>query len=213
MTHLKRLHAPKTWKIGTKAETFTMRPKSGHDIELSIPLNTLLKQLGIAETKREVEYLLKNETVKVDGKRVHDEQRGVGLMDVVQVPEGTYRVMISGQGLTARETDPVKKLVKITAKRNIKGGDIQVSTLDGRNIIVDEEYNVGDSLLIDLPSQDVEDHVSLEPGTRILLYKGRHTGETAEVDEIDGNRLLFTQDGDSYETEKTYAFTVGDILA
>ncbi len=214
MTHLKRLNAPRTWQIDEKAETFTMRPKSGHSIELSLPLNRALQEIGVAESHHEVEYLLKHEDVQVDGKRVHDEQRGVGLMDVVEVPSGAYRMTITKQGLTPREADnPREKPVKITGKRNIKGGDIQVSTLDGRNIIVDQEYGVGDTLIIDLPEQDVQEHVPLEEGATILLYKGRHAGETVDVDELDGNRLLFTQDGQSYETEKDYAFPLGDDRA
>jgi small subunit ribosomal protein S4e len=214
MTHLKRLAAPKTWRILKKAETFAMRPKPGaHSLELGMPLNTVLIRLGLATNKREVEFILKNKEVHVDGRRVHDEKRPVGLMDVVSIPESDeyYRIVMGRKGLAAIEVDDGStKPVKITGKTSVKGGKTQINTLDGRNILIDDDaYSVGDSLIIDIPSQDIQDHIALEAGNLVLLYKGRHTGEVAEVSAIDGETLSFKKDGESYETRREYAFVVG----
>ncbi len=215
--HLKRLPAPETWGLKKKAEKYVTRPNPGaHNYKLGTSLNTVMTKVGLANTKKEVKYLLQNREVLVDGKQRHDENLPVGLMDVISLPETdqNYRIIIAKEGLIAYEISDDEaglKPVKITGKSQIKGGKTQIHTLDGRNIVVDEdEYNVDDTLLIEIPSQEIQDHIELEKGNKILLYQGTHAGEVGTVEDIEGNRILFSTEDEEFETKADFAFVIGE---
>ncbi len=215
--HLKRLPAPQTWRVGKKKETYVTRPKPGaHSLDLGMSLDTVSKYVGLTETKAELKNILQNKNLQVDGKQRHDVKLPVGFMDVLSIPEDDiyYRIVMSSKGLEALEIseDEAKvKPVKITGKTKIKGGKTQIQTLDGRNITLDEDkYQVGDTLLIQIPSQEIEEHVKLEKGNKILLYKGRHAGEIGEVQDIERDKLTFKSGDEAFETRKEYAFVIGE---
>ena len=213
-SHLKRLKAPKQWLIARKAQKYITRPKPGaHKYELALALNTVMIQLGLATTKKEVKYILKHGEIQVDGRKRHTEKQQVGLMDILHLPKSkkTYRMTMTAKGLEAVEIkDNTTKLVKITGKTQLKGGKTQLKTLDGRCIVVDKDtYKTGDSLVISLPDQKVKEHFKFEKGSPILLFRGAHQGAIATVEDFDSNVIKFKLDNKVYETKTSYAFVVG----
>lgn len=193
--HLKRLLAPKFWKIGRKEKKFAVRPRAGpHALEESIPLQVVVRDIvKIVESGSEAKSVIKQRAVLIDKKARIDHKYPVGLMDVIEIlPLGLmYRVVPTAKGLslleiTKAETD--KKLCKIIDKTTIRGGKIQLNTHDGRSIRLGKgeakKYNTGDSIVIELPSQKILDHVKMEKGSLVVVTKGKNSGKFAKILEV-----------------------------
>jgi len=60
MSHLKRLNAPKMWKIKRKGLKYILKQNPGpHSLKICIPLGTLLRDvMSIATNLREVKNIL-----------------------------------------------------------------------------------------------------------------------------------------------------------
>ena len=218
-SHLKRFATPTTWKIKKKGITFIARPNPGaHPIGLSIPLSVLMKDiLKCAQTTREVKKLLKFKEVLVDERRVQDHHFPVGLMDVVNLKPANehYRVVFDEKGnLTAIKIDAKEsklKLSRVKKKTTIKGGKMQINLSDSRNIIVDKgDYKLGDSIVLELPSQKIVNHFKLEKGAAILLIAGKHIAETGVVEKTGGHVIIYKNEkGETKTTSRKYAFVIG----
>lgn len=215
--HLKRLNAPKTWPIKRKENAFITKPNAGaHPAYLGMPLSLMLKNLGYAKTIKEVKYLLNSKLVLIDGKRRKDHRFIIGLMDVLSIKDTNenFRVLLNQKGVL--EAYPIRgdeanlKLCKIVNKAITKKR-LQLNLIDGRNVLVDkDDYKVGDSLLIELPSQKIKECVKLEENCVVYLYKGKHTADIGVVKEMRGNVVVYkNSNGKLLETPKDYVFVVG----
>ncbi len=222
-SHLKKLVAPKTWKIKRKSTTFIIRPKpGGHAMDMSIPLKKVIFDIGKAKTMREVSYILHNHIVNVDSRKKTDPAFPVGLFDIVTFPEinEAYTIVINSWGklVFKKLNDPKsdKKLVKIVNKRKIKGSKVQIETYCGRNLIVEDKeslkFKTGDSLMIKLPEQKIVDHKKLDKGARVYLTKGSHVGVIANVKEIVGTKIVVLDGKKELETKKDFAFVIVDEI-
>jgi small subunit ribosomal protein S4e len=190
--HLKRLAMPRSWPLPRKTTVWVTRPMPGaHSMELGMPINLVIRDvLGMANTSREVRYILHNELAKIDGRIVKDTRRTVGLMDVLTLGEDNFRCVLDHNGrlqyrpISADEA--AWKVCRIEGKTTLKGGDTQLNLHDGRNIIVEDPsaYKTGDSLKVSLPEQTILEHIVFEVGTRCFLIGGTHVGSTAEMKEF-----------------------------
>ena len=215
--HLKAIVAPRSWTLLRKENKYVTRPLPGaHTLDRSLPVSVLLKQLGFADTTREVRKILNDKGVSVDGKVVKDRHFGVGFMDVVQLKDAkkNLRVSLDMKGrsvfLDIPEAETAKKVCKIEGKNVVKGNKLQLCLSDGRNVLAEKnEYAVGDSVVISVPEQKVSSHIPLEKGASVFLMAGRHMGKIGKVEDIQGDRLWFTADGEKLETLKKFAFAVG----
>lgn len=219
--HLKRLNAPKSWKIERKASKFIARPNPGaHPMELSMPLATLFKEvLSYADTTREVRLLMRSNEVLVDGRRRFECKQALGLMDVLSIPKLNkhYRMLLDTHGSLYLRKVPKEesslKLCRVNGKTVIKGGKLQLNLSGGRSILVKEvPYKVGDTLLVELPEQKIKEHFPLEAGAAIYLTGGSHVGTFGVLTEIKGKIVNFTPEGskdEKFTTSRKYAFVVG----
>jgi small subunit ribosomal protein S4e len=191
--HLKRLRAPAFWKVNKKETKWIARPKPGpHKVFESIPLIVIVRDiLGIVETSRDGKKILNGREVLVDGKPRREEKYGVGLMDSISIPKigKSYRILPGKKGLEVVEVtkaDAEKKICRIENKTILGKGRVQLNCHDGRNIIATDgaKYASGDSILIELPSQKILEHVKLEKGGIALITKGRNAGMVADIKKI-----------------------------
>ena len=176
--HLKRLVAPKSWKIKRKGITFVTRPNPGmHSKKNSTSINVVLRDmLNYARTTRDVKMILADKGVLVDKKQVKDHRFSVGVMDIIEMPKinKCLRVLLNKKGnicLVEIKGDETKiKLCKIVEKTVIKKGKIQLNLNDGRNIIIDKNnYNTGDTLVIEVPEQKIKEHLKFEKESSVYL--------------------------------------------
>lgn len=222
--HLKRLAAPRSWKIHKKVSTWVPKPAPGkHAADKSVPLGIILRDyLGIVDSMTEAKRVLGNREILVDGRVASSHKTTVGLMDVVSVPkmEKNYRVVLDHHGRVVLSEVPATqagwKFCRIENKSTVKGGKLQLNLHDGRNVLVKEaNYKTGDVLKVSLPDQKIVGHYAFGNGMTVLLTGGSHVGEFAKVNEIEvirsprPNLVSLKAGSEDFSTIKPYVFVVG----
>ncbi len=220
---LKRRAAPRSWTVPRKGTKWLKRPGPGpHPQEESMPLLLVLRDVRrIVASAREARILVRSGSVKVDGKVAKDLDRGLGLMDTISFGaplDAHYRVMKDRRGKLALvaipSTEAALKLGRVRFKHAVRGGKLEVTLHDGRNLLVpaNSPYRVGDSVKIALPDQQVVEHLKLGPGALAFVSGGSHVGELARVERVEVRNssqpnLVHFKEG--FSTVKEYVFVVG----
>lgn len=192
MAHLKRLLAPSFWKVSKKEKKWVVTPRTGPHPKLqSIPLSIMLTHLvKIADTTIEAKKIIRKGEIFVDGKRRKDYAYPVGLFDVVSIPKikKTYRVVPGVKGLDLIETNEKEtnlKICRVDNKSVLKKGKNQLNLHDSKNILVENgNYKTGDSLLLELPSLKIVEHIPLEKGNIGIISNGTGAGKLGKVKEL-----------------------------
>lgn len=223
MAKLKRLLAPKFWRVPKKVAKWTVAPRAGpHKKFESIPLQIIVRDiLKLAETGKEAKSIIKKGEVFVDGKVRKDHAYAAGLMDVVAVPKikKYFRVVPTEKGLELveiEESETDKKICRIKNKASVKKGKLQLNLHDGKNLLVDKDvYRTGDSLLLKLPEQKILEHIKLENGNIGLIVKGKNSGRLVRIKELvisrsrEPNKVICDLENKEIEVLKDYVFVVG----
>jgi small subunit ribosomal protein S4e len=223
--HLKPLSAPKFWKVAPKQRPWVVKPRPGpHRKFESIPLLLIVREfLELADTYKEGQSIIKAREIIVDGKARRDHKYPVGLMDVIHIPKikKSYRIVPFRKGLKLLEIPSKQanlKLCRIKGKTVIRGGKLQLNLHDGRSIVVDtkkDEYKTGDSVLIELPSQKIIEHIKLEKGNLGIITGGQNKGEFIKVKSLkktrsrEPNKVVCELKDREFDAVKDYVFMIG----
>lgn len=224
---LKRLLSPKFWKVKKKEYKWVVSPKPGpHPKFYSIPLQIILRDiLNLAETAKEARNIVTKGEILVDGKVRKEYGYPVGLFDVVSIPriKKHYRMVPK---LSLRKENEIglieipekesnKKICKIMNKTMVKG-KLQLNLSDGKNVLTAEKkYKTGDTLLLELPSLKILDHVPLAAGNIGIVSKGKNEGNLGKIkDIIPGSikeiaKIVCEIDGRKQQILKDRFFVVG----
>lgn len=221
---LKRGAAPRSWTVPRKGTKWILRPRPGpHPQDRSIPLLLVLRDLKhLCASAREARILLGTGAVRVDAKVASDLARGVGLMDTLSLApplDQHYRVVTDRRGklvlASIPSTEANVKIGRVRAKHAVKGGRVEVTLHDGRNLLLPAStpFRVGDSLKIELPGQKVVEHLPLKAGALAFVAGGTHVGELARVERVEVRNspqpnLVHFKEG--FSTIKEYVYVVGD---
>lgn len=215
--HLKRLNTPKTWNIKRKGIKYIKRPNPGaHSFNYGMPLSVFLRDmLKLAKTNREVKNILNNQDVLIDGLKKKEVKFIVGFMDTISIPyiKEYFRILLDKKGklnfIKINEKESKLKICKVKGKISNKN-KLQINLSDGRNILVDKtDCKVGDSLLIEVPKQNIKEILKLERGAYVFLIGGKHSGSTATIEEIKDNIMKCRRKETVFETSKKYAYVIG----
>lgn len=180
------MNATSKISLPRKDHVWFAKPRAGtHPARESITLLSFLRDLlKVAGTAREAKILVKHGKVLVDGRVVKDPNFPIGFMDVIHIPDVdmTYRMELDAKGrLVAKRANVKHKLLRIIGKRTVKGGKQQISLADGRTLLSDAKYSVGDTLKLSLPEFKVISHYPLEVGSRCVVLDGKHAGEHGRI--------------------------------
>jgi small subunit ribosomal protein S4e len=221
--HQKRLSAPTTWPVERKTETFVASAGAGPHGESGVPLVVVLRDvLGYVDSSTEAQYAINTGGVLVNGGTVGDVNRPIGMFDILAFPdrEEFYRVFPDEGGrlgLTpVSEADAGSKLSKIVDKTTVSGGRAQLNLHDGSNLLVEEGYAAGDSIVVSTDDNSVVAHFEYEEGALVTAVDGAHAGEIGTIEEIDvtassspNNVHVETDDGD-FETIEEYVVVIDE---
>jgi len=221
---LKRRAAPRAWTIPRKGTKWIQRPAPGpHAQDQSIPLVLVLRDLRhLVASAREARILVGSGAVRIDGTVAKDLTRGVGLMDTVSFAaplDAHFRVTKNPRGkLVLVSIPPAEadvKLGRVRFKHAAKGGKVEVTLHDGRNLLVPAStpYRVGDTVKIHVPDQKVVEHLKLHAGALAFVSGGSHVGQLARVERVEVRNssqpnLVHFKEG--FATIKEYVFVVGE---
>ncbi|MFB6191027.1 MAG: hypothetical protein ABEJ64_01215 [Candidatus Nanohaloarchaea archaeon] len=197
MTHQKRLPAPKHYPIERKGRKYVSTIEGSRSSEDAIPAVVLLREVfGYADNEKDAKEIIKNRAVLRNGEALTDIRQGVGVLDVVEIPETeeAYRVLRDERDLKfVSVTDGDRVAAKIVDK-SIEDDEYVYRLHNGENYRSEEEYSTGNTLVFNSSTREVE----LEEGADVLVIRGKHAGEVAELKQV--NRRGMNNDTGIIET-------------
>ena len=217
---MKRITAPKTWSVQRKTSKFITKPKPGaHKLEQSVAINTFFKELAhVTNTTKESKYVLTFDEVLVNGRRRRDFKTPVGFLDVITIKstKKNFLITVDNKGaLKPKELDEKlasQRLLKITNKHIIGKDKVQINTMNGENLLVSDKeakkYKLGDSLIVEVGSLKVLEHVSFKEGGLVFVYVGKHAGKSGELKAVSDKSVTIKNNDDEFETSKDYLLAV-----
>ena len=231
---LKRKPAPAFWPIHRKELPWVAKPSPGsHSLENCLPLTLVLRDiLGVAQTRREGQFILAQGKVQVDGKICRKDDFPVGLMDVISMPDSDkyYRVMPSHKGLVLT---PISKeeskttLLRVENKATVHNG-VQIALHNGSNMLIkvadpknpaEVTYETFDVLKVTYPEKTVVQTVKTKEGNLAVITGGKNIGTQGKIVEIEKTEakkrrqaLVVVEDsqGARYQTTMNFIFTIGE---
>jgi small subunit ribosomal protein S4e len=222
--HVKRYAASRALKLPRKSHVWTTKAAPGpHTIEVSAPLRSVIRDyLSGGRTAREVDSILSQGNVLVDGKVRREPSFPVGLMDIVQLPSlnQNYRVTLDHKRrLILVKIDPAEasvKLCRVTKKQIVRGKKVQLTFHDGKTIVGDlKEFRPGDVAKLALPDLNVLERLPFEVGATALITGGNNVskiGRIAEIRLIAGtqpNIVILKEDEETFQAPEHYVFVIG----
>ncbi|MEM2130982.1 MAG: 30S ribosomal protein S4e [Candidatus Woesearchaeota archaeon] len=215
--HLKAITVPKTWQIKRKGQKFVVRPLPSKNFKYSMPLALVFKNiLKYAKTNREIKTILMDKEILIDGKRKKELKDLLGFMDIltITITKENYRFLLNKYNkfvlIPVEDSEAKYKLVKIVGKKAQKKGKTQLNLFDSRNILTDKnDYKVGDSLKIELPSQKILDHYKLEEKAFVYVISGKHSGEYGLITKIKNNEFFIKTRDNEFIVDKDSIYVIG----
>ncbi len=231
--HLKRLAAPRSWKIKRKENVWVVRPGPGpHSLTESVPLLLIVRDfLGYASNSREAKKIIGEGNIAVDNVVRKDPKFPVGLMDIIEIQKAKQRwiVVYDKKGrITLKELSKRSrkaKLCKIVNKTVVKGGNIQLNLHDGRNLLIkvkdprspkEDVFKVNDTLFLDTKKNSIVKHIEYKEGNTVLVTGGKHRATVAKIKEIhkikspQPNSVILISDKGEFKTISDYVFLIGE---
>ncbi len=187
--HLKRQKIPKNWPIPRKGTKYVIRPN--YNIKEGVPILIILRDmLKIAQNRKEVKKAIYSKNILLNNEVVRDEKNNALLFDTIAIlpSKKYYRIELSKKGKfqlkEIKESEMNKKISKIVNKKVLKGKKMQLNLKDGRNFISNIKCNINDSVLIDFKTKKIEKCLSLKENAKIMIFGGKHSGETGIINKI-----------------------------
>jgi len=185
--HTKRTQMPNTWPIPRKGRRQRFIANPSHSKNKSITILAILRDLlKIANTRKEVKYIVSNGDVLINNKIRKDEKFPVFAFDTVNLSKLNkyYRLEIVNKKYVLNEIDAKQsefKTTKIIGKKVLSKKNIQMNLEDGTNLIYNKEFKVGDSVVFNTKENKIEKILSLKPKANVEIIGGKHAGEKGEI--------------------------------
>jgi len=203
---------------------FAPRPSTGpHKLRECLPLIILLRnRLKYALTAREVQLILNQRLVKVDGKVRTDATYPAGFMDVVSIEKTgeLLRLLYDTKGRFAiQRITPQEAAYKLAKVRRVSVGAKSVpclSTHDGRTIrYPDPLIKAHDTVKIDLATGKITDFIKFDVGNLVMITGGRNLGRVGVIQHRERHPgsfdIVHIRDaaGQQFATRLTNVFVIG----
>ena len=226
--HLKRLAAPKHWMLTKMGGTWAPRPSTGpHKMRECLPLILILRnRLKYALTKKEVQQILMQRLIKVDGKVRTDSNYPCGFMDVISIDKTDehFRMMYDAKGrfvlhrLNSKtlSNENSYKLARVQSVAVGAKGVPYIVTHDGRTIrYPDPLVRMLDSVVVDTATNKIKDFIKFDIGNLVMVTGGRNTGRVGVVQHREKHKGTFdichVKDaaGNEFATRMSNVFVIG----
>jgi len=222
--HMKRLNAPSHWMLDKLGGVFAPKPSPGpHKTRECLPLIVMLRnRLKYALTGREVNAILMQRHIKVDGKVRTDSTYPAGFMDVVDIEKTDehFRLVYDAKGrfVTHRITkeEASYKLCKVKKSIFGKGGVPFIVVHDGRTIrYPDPDIKVNDTVMLDLESGKIKDFIKFEIGQLCMATAGSNRGRVGTIVHKEKHKgsfdivLIRDSAGQEFATRLQNVFVIG----
>ncbi|KAH8554156.1 40S ribosomal protein S4-A [Umbelopsis sp. PMI_123] len=222
--HMKRLNAPKHWMLDKLLGTYAPKPSAGpHKTRECLPLIIFLRnRLKYALNGKEVQNILMQRLVKVDGKVRTDSTYPAGFMDVISIEKTgeNFRLIydVKGRFTIHRITDEESKykLCKVRKVQLGAKGIPYVITHDGRTIrYPDPLIKANDTIRYDIETAKISDFIKFEVGNVCMVTGGRNMGRVGVIvhreRHIGGFEIVHVKDSldRQFATRMSNVFVIG----
>jgi small subunit ribosomal protein S4e len=222
--HLKRLNAPKHWMLDKLSGIFAPKPSPGpHKTRECLPLLLILRnRLKYALTGKEVQQILKQRLIKVDGKVKTDTTYPAGFMDVIDIEKTDehFRLVYDSKGrFVVHSITKAEAAYKLCQVKNLavgKGGVPYVVTHDGRTLrYPDPDVKVHDTIMLDLDSGKMTDFAKFDVGNVCMVTGGHNNGRVGVVVSREKHKGAFDivhiedKAGNRFATRISNVFVIG----
>jgi small subunit ribosomal protein S4e len=224
--HLKRLTAPDSWHIAKKTNKFVTKTVPGPHNANAMPVAVWLRDhMGFVRNLKEAKQVLTQKDVIINGRPCRDPKMGIGIFDIISIPKigKHYRILRDKKGrhktIEIDAESAKTRLAKIRGKTTVPGGKVQLNLRYGANILADNRYKPGDSVVISLQPENrfsIVDHFPFAVGNVAMVTGGRHSGKIARITGIHTipgsvpNRVSLEElGGSTFETIPDYIYMVG----
>mmetsp|Transcript_16550 Transcript_16550/g.41850 ORF Transcript_16550/g.41850 Transcript_16550/m.41850 type:complete len:251 (+) Transcript_16550:58-810(+) len=222
--HLKRLRAPKKWKLTKLGGIWAPNPKSGpHKKFESFPLILVLRnRLKYALNNQEAIQILQQRSIKVDKKIRTEKNYPTGLMDIISIEktEENFRLLVDTLGRfilhRIEEKESMFKLCKVIQSTKGQRGIPYIVTHDGRTIRFPDPFiKTNDTILFDLSEKKIIDFIKFEVGSLCIITGGPSVGRIGIVLQQGKNFIeeemikLKDANGIEFSTKFSFIFVIG----
>ena len=77
--------------------------------------------------------------------------------------------------------------------------------MDGRNTVVKkDEFRVGDTVVLKLPEQKINEVLKMEKGNHAIIYQGKNRGKKGIIDDVTDSQIMIKSEGEVIITRKDY---------
>lgn len=204
--------------------SYAPKPSAGpHKTRECLPLIVFLRnRLKYALTAREVNSILMQRLIKVDGKVRTDSKYPTGFMDVVSIEKTgeNFRLIYDLKGRYAIHRigaeESKYKLCKVKRVSTGAKGVPYVVTHDGRTIrYPDPQVKINDTLKVDLETGKPDDLIPFDSGNLCFITGGRNIGRvgtiTSRERHLGGFDIVHVKDahGHQFATRISNIFIIG----
>ena len=179
---------------GTKYVAFALRNNSSA-VSVVVALRDMLK---LASTSKEVNHMIHNKMIKLNGKIVTDSHQPIDLFSIFHADKIYKLVLLPTGRFSFEETKDTSRPLRVIGKTAVKNKKIQYNLHDGTNINSNDKINVGDTLVIDFENK-VKKHISLEKGKGVIITSGSNIGKVGKIKEVSGKKISLSIEGQSEE--------------
>lgn len=202
--HQTRNSTPKIWRIERKGTKYVV--SSRYSQKLSVPVLVVMREmLKIGKIRKEIEKVLDDKKVSVNGKQVYDIKYPVCLFDIIKIGEKNYRMIIKNKKFDLEEIkgkESEQKIAKVIGKKSMKKNKIQVNFLDGRNCLSSEKLETGDSVLVNLKDNKIVKIIPAKKGSNVMFLSKSHLGQKGKIIEENEDEVKIETEKGEIVTDK-----------
>jgi len=188
MTYLKRQTIKKFWPIPRKGTKYLTT--ASHNKNSSIPLVVVAREiLGFVANKKELQKLINEKKIKVNGKIVVDAKLPIALFDCIALPDAkkNYKAVLKNKKIgfiEISDKEAESRIYKVLDKKQLKNKKIQLNLSNGKNILFSEKIKVGDFVVLIFKDNKILKTISLDKGSEVIVVKGKHMGVAGKIKNI-----------------------------
>lgn len=215
---------PLSWPVRKKNIKFVVKPNPGsHKIKYVTPILIILRDvLDYASTSKEAKYIINNQEILINGKKVTDIKSPVGLFDVVEIKSINQKfvVLFNEFGrLNLVDTKDDLIYLKVSGKKMTPGKKFQLNFMNGFNLVVNEKsfngVKVNDTVVYDFVKKKVSNVLNLKEGNVVYVFDGKFKGSFGQVKSfthyngIAKDLVEVEVEGKSHATAKEFCYVIG----
>ena len=186
--HQTRAQVNKKIPVPRKGTQYVAR--SLMDLENSVPVVIAVRDmLKLAKTAKEVKHMIKQKSLKLNGKEVKDYRDSIRMFNLFEADK-TYILSLTPQGkFVLEETKQKERPCKVIGKKILDGKKIQINFHDGSNILSsDSKIKTYDTIYLDTEGK-IKKHVEFSHGKDCIITKGKLLGHKGKIENIEEGKV------------------------